>query len=122
MRSIFRNRTCQKLYSAIHPRWTIPFALRWSCSSRNFSAEIPVVKDPDEESLVRFAREYAAVHSDIDYFVFGHRHVLLDYNISNHCHVIILGDWIHHFSFARFNGESMEIYRYVQESNKIVHI
>ena len=30
MRGMFRNKVCQKLYSAIHPRWTIPFALNWS--------------------------------------------------------------------------------------------
>lgn len=122
MRAIFRNKICQKLYSGIHPRWTIPFALSWSCSSRNFSEEIPVVDNPDDEPLVQFAREYSAIHPDIDYFVFGHRHVILDHNISNHCHVIILGDWIHHFSFARFDGESMEMYKYVQEFNKIVSI
>ncbi|MDE5810962.1 MAG: UDP-2,3-diacylglucosamine diphosphatase, partial [Muribaculaceae bacterium] len=34
IRSVFRNRVCQKLYSAIHPRWTIPFAHRWSTHSR----------------------------------------------------------------------------------------
>ena len=27
LRSVFRNKVCQKLYAAIHPRWTIPFAL-----------------------------------------------------------------------------------------------
>ena len=30
MRAIFRNRTCQKIFSAIHPRWTVPFAHNWS--------------------------------------------------------------------------------------------
>lgn len=34
MRSIFRNPTAQWLFSGIHPRWTIPFAHRWSSSSR----------------------------------------------------------------------------------------
>ncbi len=34
IRSIFRNKICQKLYSAIHPRWTIPFAYAWSRHSR----------------------------------------------------------------------------------------
>ena len=32
MRALFRNRFCQWLYSGIHPRWTIPFALGWSRS------------------------------------------------------------------------------------------
>lgn len=122
MRTMFRNRACQKLYSGIHPRWTIPFALRWSCSSRNFSEEIPVVDNPEEESLVKFARDYSVSHPEIDYYVFGHKHVVLDYPVNAHSRVIILGDWIHHFSFARYNGETVELFKYVQENSKIVHI
>ena len=44
LRSLFRNRFCQKLYSAIHPRWTIPFALSWSNSSRKGDDEYPEYK------------------------------------------------------------------------------
>ena len=39
MRALFRNRFCQWLYSGIHPRWTIPFALGWSRSSRKRGAQ-----------------------------------------------------------------------------------
>lgn len=34
---LFRNRFTQKLYSGIHPRWTVGFAHRWSSSSRDFA-------------------------------------------------------------------------------------
>ena len=34
LRGLFRNRFCQRLYSAIHPGLTVPFAHRWSASSR----------------------------------------------------------------------------------------
>ncbi len=120
MRAIFRNKTCQKMYSAIHPRWTIPFALRWSCSSRNFSEEMPVCDNPAEEPLVKFATGYSAIHPDIDYYIFGHRHILLDYNISDNRHVIILGDWIHHFSYARFDGNCVSLFKYEQKMSNIV--
>lgn len=112
LRAVFRNRICQKLYSAIHPRWTIPFALRWSKSSRDFSEEVPQCADPEAEPLVRFAREYLVSHPDINYFVFGHRHVLLDHTLSPGHIVVILGDWIHHFSYARYDGKNMEICRF----------
>ncbi|MDE6757468.1 MAG: UDP-2,3-diacylglucosamine diphosphatase, partial [Muribaculaceae bacterium] len=41
IRSVFRNRVCQKLYASIHPRWTIPFALKWSSHSRSNEKEMP---------------------------------------------------------------------------------
>ncbi len=113
MRAIFRNKICQKLYSAIHPRWTIPFALNWSSHSRNFSEETPRFEGPENEALITFAKEYHAAHPDIDYFIFGHRHVLVDYSISDDCHVIILGDWIHHFSYACYDGNSVKIGKFV---------
>ena len=113
MRAIFRNKICQKLYSAIHPRWTIPFALNWSSHSRNFSEETPLWNGPENEALIEFAKEYRTTHPDIDYFIFGHRHVLVDYNIADDCHVVILGDWIHHFSYARYDGNCVKLGRFV---------
>lgn len=113
LRAIFRNRVCQKLYSAIHPRWTIPFAHRWSTSSRDFCKDdIPCFAGPAGEPLVSFSEEYSALHPDIDYFIYGHRHVLVDYTLSTGAHMVILGDWIHHFSYGMFDGEKLSLYRW----------
>ncbi|MBQ9076559.1 MAG: UDP-2,3-diacylglucosamine diphosphatase [Muribaculaceae bacterium] len=109
IRSIFRNRFCQLLFAAIHPRWTVPFAHRWSSHSRNFSAEMPQFTGEANESLIKFSREYLATHPDIDYFIFGHRHILLDYKLTAVSRMIILGDWIHHFSFAVFDGDKLQL-------------
>jgi UDP-2,3-diacylglucosamine hydrolase len=112
IRSVFRNKTCQRLYSAIHPRWTIPFAYRWSSSSRNYSAEIPQWEGPENEPLVAFSEQYLTAHPDINYFIFGHKHVLVDYSINDNSHVVILGDWIHHFSYAKYDGMSLRLGQY----------
>ncbi|WP_295728646.1 UDP-2,3-diacylglucosamine diphosphatase [uncultured Muribaculum sp.] len=113
LRAIFRNRVCQKLYSGIHPRWTIPFAHRWSTSSRDFCKDdIPRFAGPDSEPLVCFSEEYSASHPDIDYFIYGHRHVLVDYALSTGAHMVILGDWIHHFSYGAFDGAKLSLYRW----------
>lgn len=106
MRALFRNRFCQRLFAAVHPRWTIPFAHRWSTHSRNYSAEIPVFSSEDREPLIAFARKYQQTHVGVDYFVFGHRHVLLDYPLPEGGTVVILGDWIHHFSYGEFDGNN----------------
>lgn len=112
MRSIFRNRFCQWLFAAVHPRWTIPFAHRWSTSSRDFSGEIPQFAGADSEPLIAFAREYQRENRPVDYFVFGHRHVLVDYKLAESGDVIILGDWIHHFSYGKFDGINFSLSRF----------
>jgi len=111
IRSIFRNRVCQKLFSGIHPRWTIPFAHRWSSHSRNFSEEKPQFLGEEKEPFINFAKNWIADHKNttIDYFVFGHRHILLDYKLDSNSSVIVLGDWIHHFPYAAFDGNKLSI-------------
>lgn len=111
IRAIFRNRLCQWLFSGIHPRWTTPFAHKWSSHSRNFTAEIPQFEGEDKEPLISFSRRWLVEHPQehIDFFVFGHRHVFIDYNLTHNSRLIILGDWIHHFSFAVYDGNDLQL-------------
>ena len=108
LRSLFRNRFCQKLYSAIHPRWTIPFALSWSNSSRKGDDEYPEYKGEENEFLEIFANDYLKSHK-VDYFVFGHIHCLERIEVAPDSSLIILGDWINLFSYAEFDGKTMRL-------------
>ncbi|MDE5942139.1 MAG: UDP-2,3-diacylglucosamine diphosphatase [Muribaculaceae bacterium] len=112
LRATFRNKLCQKLFAAIHPRWTIPFAHRWSDHSRHYSDTVPQFEGEDSEPLIEFSRNYLRdTDPGIDYFVYGHRHILLDYPLGiGNSRMIILGDWIHHFSYATFDGNDISLH------------
>ncbi|MEG2242755.1 MAG: UDP-2,3-diacylglucosamine diphosphatase [Muribaculaceae bacterium] len=109
IRSLFRNKFCQFLFSAIHPRWTVPFAHGWSSQSRNTHPIIPQFKGEDGEYLFRFAREYEATVEHIDYFIFGHLHIAQQSQINDTSSITILGDWIQLFSFAIYDGKTLKI-------------
>lgn len=110
IRAVFRNKLCQKMFSAIHPRWTVPLAHRWSSHSRNFSEELPVFEGKEKEPFIAFAQGYISKNDAVDYFVLGHRHIMLDYDLGNdRTRLIVLGDWIHHFSYAVFDGEKISL-------------
>ena len=114
IRGVFRNPACQKLFSGIHPRWTIPFAHGWSASSRGAHTAAPVndLLDPSTDNLIAYARQYLATHQDtpVDYFIFGHKHLLVDYPIGDSdSRLIILGDWITRYSYATWDGENLEL-------------
>lgn len=111
IRSTFRNRVCQKLYSAIHPRWTIPFAHGWSRSSRGNDYKSPAPFRGEDENLTKFCREWLAAHPSepVDYFVFGHRHTPVDYRLTDASRMIILGDWISGGSYVVFDGNELEL-------------
>lgn len=116
IRSMFRNRICQKLYASIHPRWTIPFAHRWSSSNRNFSSyRTPQFRGLDKEPQAIFAIDYLQnVDPSINYFVMGHLHTLTDERIGPDCRLIILGDWITQCTYATFDGTSMNLHKFEQ--------
>ena len=107
LRSVFRNKVCQKLYAAIHPRWTIPFALGWSRGSRAKDS-FPQYLGEGKECLEEFAKHYDDGRH-IDFFVFGHRHIMLDKRLDNGSQLVILGDWIHFCSYAVFDGENLAL-------------
>ena len=44
-----------------------------------------------------------------DYFIFGHRHIPLDLPIAGKARYINLGDWINHYTYAVFDGHTLEL-------------
>lgn len=116
LRSVFHNPTCQKLFSAIHPRWGIDFGMKWAKHSRmkRKDGKEPPYQGEQNEELVNFAKEYLKTHPDINFFMFGHRHIELDLMISYSSRLLILGDWINEFTYAVFDGEHMFLENYVE--------
>lgn len=91
MRSVFRNETARRFYSTLHPRIGIGIAHAWSGHSRAHG-------DPDKTAvaldiLVEYANVYAAVHPDIDAYIFGHLHTPTTITVSDRKKLVVLGDW-----------------------------
>lgn len=111
MRNLFRNKFAQKLYSGIHPRWTIPFAYSWSRHSRKTGGS---GYDPTTmvDLLRHFSVDYLREHPEINYFVYGHLHVVEDLKLNDSSRMIILGDWITNFSYGVWDGKEFVIRRW----------
>ncbi len=109
LRALFHNPTCQRLFAAVHPRWGMAFGLQWARHSRlkREDGKEPPYLGEDKEELVRFAKDYLVSHPDINYFVFGHRHIELDLMLSRTSRMLILGDWISLFTYAVYDGEHL---------------
>ena len=117
LRVFFRNKLCQWLYAGIHPRWTFGFALGWSLSSRKefFRKESPEAYGREASAyLVSFAGEYLKTHPDIDFFIFGHLHLMLDLRLEEGrgSRLLIAGDWMQFFSYIEWDGETLSLLRY----------
>lgn len=110
IRALFRNKFCQWLYAGIHPRWTFGFALRWSLSSRKSGLQLEYAtkyQGEASEYLVSFAKDHLQTHPDINFFIFGHRHIMLDLMLSRSSRLLISGDWMQYFSYIVWDGEHL---------------
>lgn len=116
LRKMFHNPTLQWLFSAIHPRWSMSWGLGWAKHSRLKHEEFgePVYMGENKEFLVLYSKEYLKTHPNINYFIYGHRHIMLDLMISRSSRVLIIGDWINNFSYAVFDGENLFLEEYVE--------
>lgn len=120
LRKMFHNRTCQKLLNFVHPWWGMQLGLNWAKHSRLKRAdgkEAPFMGE-DKEYLILFTKEYMKTHSNIDYFIFGHRHIELEMKMSRKTELVILGDWIWQYTYAVFDGEHMFIQQYIEGESK----
>lgn len=116
IRSIFHNKLCQKLFSMLHPSIGVRFGMTWAKHSRlkRPNGEEPPYQGEHNESLCLYAKDYLQSHPDINYFIFGHRHIELDLMLNSTCRMLILGDWIQQFTFARFDGQRMTLDSYLE--------
>ena len=109
IRSVFRNRLAQFLFGGIHPRWTVPFAYAWSRKSR-------MDREGEKESaesllsgLRNFVRTYHLNHPDVEYYIFGHIHLMAREEIEKGCELVVLGEWLKLFSYARLGDDGLEL-------------
>jgi UDP-2,3-diacylglucosamine hydrolase len=105
--ALFRCGFAQRIYSAINPRFGIGFGHTWSHSSRLAKGiSIPFMGE-DKEDLIRYTKEIIEEGCDADYFIYGHRHLPLSWDIRGK-KMIILGDWFKRNSYAVWDGTSLQ--------------
>ena len=109
LKRIFTSKTAQFLFSRLHPNFAFWIGHQWAKHSRlSKGIEPELSKGPEFESTVVFAKEKIK-KEEIDYFIFGHRHILLDHEIQPGVKLFILGEWFNHFSYAVFDGEEVAL-------------
>ncbi|MCM1377593.1 MAG: UDP-2,3-diacylglucosamine diphosphatase [Clostridium sp.] len=122
LRGLFRNRFCQWLYAGIHPRWTVPFAQRWSRSSRqnaNKSKKPSPNKTIEEHlsTIIEYSENHTEQHKGKRHYVYGHYHIAHEMKISKGNSLTMLGDWISQFTYGEAeSGRPIRLKRWVHDS------
>ncbi|MDP9229150.1 MAG: UDP-2,3-diacylglucosamine diphosphatase [Bacteroidota bacterium] len=120
IKKIFRNRFCQWLFGILPPALGMGLAAYFSDQSRakGGGAE-EVFLGEEKEWLLVYCKEQLKKEY-YDFFIFGHRHLPIDYRLNNNSRYINLGDWISYYTFAVFDGEQLSLASYKNQDEKIV--
>ena len=112
LKRIFRNRLAQWAFHRLHPNFGIGLADYLSRKSRKKTGHLDAIDHGENEYLVIFGRETLKESPEIDYFVFGHRHLPQYRSLENGKEYINLGDWISHFTYMVVDADGPSLYRF----------
>lgn len=120
LKKIFRNPVCKWLFGVLPPFFGMGLANYLSRRSRaQTGATEEIFLGEDKEWLILFCKSQLQKER-FDFFVFGHRHLAIDYALEPNSRYINLGDWINYFTYAVFDGEKMELKSYMGKEEKII--
>lgn len=111
IKKVFSNPLSQWLFARIHPNFGLQVMKYWSGQSRDHTRIEEKFLGPQKEWLVQYALEVLKTEA-IDYFIFGHRHLPIDYRLSENSRYINLGDWLTFNSYAVFDGHDVALKEY----------
>ena len=103
LRNFFHNPVAQFCFRCLPPRLGNALGYGWAKKSRLKELANPYpYKGEDKEELVLYAKEMEQKEHH-DYYVFGHRHIELDFQIASGSRVIILGDTFRQWTYAKLD-------------------
>ncbi|SNR51126.1 UDP-2,3-diacylglucosamine diphosphatase [Lutibacter flavus] len=104
MKKVFANPFSKWLYRWLHPDIGVKLAQYLSVKNKLISGDedVKFLGEENEWLVIYCKRKLTEKH--FDYFIFGHRHLPLEIELSKNSKYINTGDWITHFTYGVFNG------------------
>lgn len=118
MKKCFKNPFLQFCFRWLHPDIGIPLAHFFSRKSRKSHQISDAIYHGNNEWIYQYFLKKSKQLQEVQYFIFGHRHLpIIKHNDSQQT-MIVLGDWIHHFSFIEITENSVEL-RFLEKNYEV---
>lgn len=104
---IFRSRVAKWLSQRlIHPDFMCRFGHAWSRSNRQKRGDIVHVFDEHNDLWVQYCKEFLSdtQYSDVNYFIYGHLHLALVYDLQPDAQMVVLGEWVYKPTYGTLSG------------------
>ncbi len=120
LKKVFRHPLSQWLFGIFPPYLGMGLADYFSRKSREATGSIEEkFLGEEKEWLIIYARDILK-EKNIQFFIFGHRHLPIDFRLSTGSRYINLGDWISYNTYAVFDGTELKLKSYTGQEHKIV--
>jgi len=104
LREMFHDPTLQALFRLLPPQIGNWIGYNWAKKSRLKELKNPCpYKGEAKEELVLFVKDQEKHHNHRDYYIFGHRHIELDLQVTKDSRMVILGDCFKQFTYAKLD-------------------
>lgn len=114
LHGIFLNPFLRFLFDRLHPDFVIWLGHKLSRKKRYLNGFVADdYRGEENEFLGSFILEEIEAKSDIQYYIFGHRHIIYNQEVAEGKRLIITGNWIDLFSYVVFDGKDFEVKRFV---------
>ncbi len=112
MKKVFTNPVAKWFFRWLHPDLGVKLAQYFSVKNRLISGDEDVkFLGEGNEWLVQYSKKKLE-EKHRDFFVFGHRHLPLNIDLNDQSKYINLGDWLSHYTYGVFDGETIELKEY----------
>lgn len=119
LKKVFRNPACQWMFGILPPAIGMGLANYFSRKSREADkGQEEVFLGEDREWLIQYSKEVLKTRH-FDFFVFGHRHLPIDFRLNNVSRYINLGEWMNFSTYALFDGSEMHLKSFTGKEDKI---
>jgi len=120
LKKLFRNPVSKWMFGILPPVAGMGLAHYLSRRSRaQTGATEEQFLGEEKEWLIIYCQERLR-QQHFDYFIFGHRHLAIDFALPGGSRYINLGDWIRYFSYAVFDGEELELRSFTGRDENII--
>ncbi len=117
IKKVFANKICQWLFARLHPNFSFGIANYWSGKSRVSNQSPDHFLGENQEWLVLFCEDILKT-KHFDGFIFGHRHLPINYNLyTSGSKYINLGDWVRYNTYAVIDKSGIELKSFEKQVN-----
>lgn len=115
MKKLFTNKVAQFFFYLLHPDFAVWLGITTSRKNKIISGDADVkFLGEENEWLAQYAKRKLETEH-FDYFVFGHRHLPMEIQVSEKSLYVNLGDWVSHFTYAVFDGKQLKLERNISQ-------